>query len=673
MRVSHRIEQQWNLISSTVKIAFFSSLLVGLIVHLSGITNHFLNHDSLIGIQGLSNRAQLVQGKWFSGVFYQIFGGNITNTETYFVIAILFLSICAGITVCFLQVKSNISAMLIGALMVTFPSVVATNSYVAASIVFFGALLLACLCVFFADHGRIGLFVSIIFMTLSLGTYQAMISYAVGLFILKMILESLKKTYSTKECILRGLKYILILVAAIILYYILLKTILFVTGVELGTYRGISQMESIQIWNIPNLIKDAYAKVFKFFLFDSYGENTTFTAWLYRGIILCGITNYLALIKKTGLYKDKVRVLLSVTLVLLLPLAVHIIAVLGQNINTHWCMIYAFVLIPIAVIVFADLNEYVSPLANTEDDTNHTKRGLKETGISALIVLTLALGFIQGWKWFMITGECYTALRYSNSAAYAAGVQLSSKLTDMGYENSIPLALVGDRITPFKVLDEVVFSKSQYTGIMGPEFIWDASHMYAYLKNIIGLRFTPASTLEIEIVSNKYEVIFDMPIYPAEGSIRVIDGIMVVKMSDIEYDMIKEVKAIDSEQNKIVEYGDLNYSLKITADKGQSYIYTSIFSFTEPNATYSLSCRNVKRVTGDTETVELLLYQMESKKVVASKVFPIDEGFTYIFTTSEWVSDAHGKNFELLLYAGERGKTENNTILYEGLILERVS
>ena len=48
---------------------------------------------------------------------------------------------------------------------------------------------------------------------------------------------------------------------------------------------------------------------------------------------------------------------------------------------------------------------------------------------------------------------------------------------------------------------------------------------------IMGRDVTPASAVQIEELNGQNEVI-SMPVYPEEGSIQIIDNVMVIKLSE---------------------------------------------------------------------------------------------------------------------------------------------
>ena len=520
-----RVERGWANAPAGVKSAFFTALLVGIITHMTGITNFFQNHDSILN---LFDTSKTPYGRWLSGIVGAL-GGSVTGTGTFIFLGVLFIAVSAGLAVAFLKIRSRLLAGLAGAMLVTFPSVVCANAYIFTAMTILISILFASLAVYCADKGGFGATLAVLFLTLALGAYQAFISYAAGLFILGLVLDLFRGVDDTRAFILRGLKYVGILILAVGLYYAVMRLDLYLHASQLTTYMGIDQVGLVRLGNIPGLILGAYVKVAKFFLLDSYGEATVLSVWLYRISLLVGGVTYLALIVKTRLYRNALHTVLSLVLMLLFPLAIHLIAVLGQTTDTHWIMMYSFVLLPVMLIAFADL-------ANDQAGEPEEARTSGKRFFSLLAAAALVLGLGQTYMWFSVTGECYTALRLSNNATHTAAMKLCSDLIDAGCTEDTPLALIGDGQAPFFTPPSGLYSKGQYTGMIDTGFLQSTEHVYAYLDTIMGLPFTRADAAQLDAVASESEAIAGMPVYPRDGSIAYVDGVLTVKLSELEAD-----------------------------------------------------------------------------------------------------------------------------------------
>lgn len=644
-------EEKWRKISSIAKLTFVATMLVGFFSHIVVITNFILNHDSLFSLyRGMANRIYL--GRWCDRIF-SVLTGEILQPAICVSFGIIFIAISAAIIVRYLEIQSKFLAIAIGAGMVLFPTVASTNTYYLVSLTYFGSLLLATLGVYCADRGRKGVFLSVLLLTLSLGTYQAYISFAAGVFVLRIILDLLNGS-PAKACLRKGLKYIGLLLVSILSYYLILKIILITTNAKMTNYRGLSNMDNISILNIPTLIVNAYTKVIAFFLFDQYGENTIGTAALYVLTCVLFVVGIIYLMIKKRLFRDTLRTVLLVVALLVFPLAIHAIAVLSQNANTHWLMIYAFVLV------------YVSSIA-VIDQVDRTTVGLKKFSFARSITLAMVgVSLLQCLSWYITTNTCYTYLRLSNQAAYAKVNQIYYDLLHNGYTADIPLAIVGEGDSSF-FKSTLPITRPPFTGITEPAFVIRSSErMYEYLRSILGMEYTRATNDEIERAMQNEEVQF-MPSYPEQGSIQMIDGIMVLKLSALEGELV------DVLENDIVDSSEILFdeAVNIQAKEDEKNKYSKIGLIDEPNQTYHLELENIKKSSGSAQFVSVILYQRSQKKVILSYDVPLSDNFEMTFRTTELVNKSDN-SLEILIYAGEKGKTQSNTIQIDNVTLSKV-
>lgn len=352
MSVSQRIDDLWRKIPANVKTGFFAALFAGLITHLVGVTNFFQNCDSVNAMADIAN-TRVVIGRWFQHVIQFAFGGTIDNPGTVLVMGIVSLAVSAALIIHLLSIRSVPLSALVGVLMVTFPAVFSTFSFTFAAVYFF-ALLLECLGVLLTRRGNRWIPLAVVMMALSMGIYQAYICCGAGLFIICLILDIFDGKRNMKQLLYEGFKYVVVLICSVALYLAITQILLKKSGAELAA----TAYNTGFLSDLPADLVRGYKKVLRFFWYDEYGENTFLSKWLYRGIILSCAGSYIVLLLKTKCYKSFPKLVLSAVLIMLLPLAVHVTSVLRAGANSHWLMMYAFVLIPILAISFIDRVEF---------------------------------------------------------------------------------------------------------------------------------------------------------------------------------------------------------------------------------------------------------------------------------------------------------------------------
>lgn len=532
------LERRWKSISTPIKVSFLSALLVGFIAHITVLTNHLFNHDSVLYVLiDPHTTFGIQQGKWFSlpvGLFTL---GTIVAPAAVLTIGLLLLAITAALTVSILKLQSSIWAAVTGAFLVLFPSVMCTNVYLSTS-TFFSALLLATAAVYVTIRYRYGLWPGILLLTVSCGTYSVYIGYAAGLFLILEIIALLEGKQSIKEILLNGLKYLFVLALSAVLYYVVLQIALRMTGTTLMDYRGIDEVGHFSLSSLFSVTVEAYRKVYYFFYYglhlyrSSFHIEPLFRVMNWATGLLAAVFS-LAIGLKNKIWKSIPRILLTVVLVLLFPLAIHAIAVLGQNASTHWIMIYPFVLVYVYMVFCADRIES----SFQQQSTGVTPKKATKVFVRVFAFAALVVSFLLIRQWYLTTNQGYEYLRLTNENTYTAGVLLVDDMRETnGYTGDTPVLFAGSgapEAFQYKTGDFVQITSDigvGYTGLNGA--IIDNTRLTYFLRNFVGVSI-PYADAETGARLSALPEVKAMPIYPAAGSIALIDGILVVKLSDI--------------------------------------------------------------------------------------------------------------------------------------------
>jgi len=328
------------------KVCFFAALLVGLVSHLYKITNWLPNWDSLVFRYDSQNMIGL--GRWFLPVacsFSSFYDLPLLNGIT----AIVFHALGAVCICKILNVQRKITAFLIGAVIVSFPTVtsVMMYNYVADgySIAFFLSVL-AALCM---TRQKPHYLVSAILIALSAGIYQAYITVTITLAIFHLIDEMIYHDASFLDIFKKGVSMLLTGVVGVVIYSIVLKIILNVSSVGLMDYQGINDSASLS--NI-DLIGFLYAIKETFFgcFFDlSQGINIFISCNVLVAVFT--LLHYIKYIVKNRVYKHFTRILAVIILGGMLIAGSGALAFINAGIDYHnlmlmgYCVFYLFFII----------------------------------------------------------------------------------------------------------------------------------------------------------------------------------------------------------------------------------------------------------------------------------------------------------------------------------------
>lgn len=514
-----RWRDPWKGVAEPVQTAFWSACLLGIITHIYIFTNLILNHDSVWRI--FYNNDNTASGRWFLKV--------LSDASTQFqlpvvigVISILMLALTAGLTVSVLEASNRVTAILISAFLVTFPSVACIFSYMFTADAYFICLFLNTLAVYLAKRYSWGWLPAVVLCALACGGYQAFICYAIGLFLIDCILELFSSEREYKEILKKGIKYIAIVIASLLLYYSILMVITRVRGIALGAYQGISSINLFNIKGFLSQIPLAYKN------FALYFKATPYNTKPYQVIQIlffgCTFGAMLYLAVATRLYREVWRVAFLIIGIGLFPLALNFITVLSVGAQVHALMIYSFVL------------GFVFSLKLIE--TAVQKMVISGTSCwNGVFLISAALAAMLVWNNFCVSNTAYLRLQvcYENSFALANRIVARIERLD-GYSPKLPVAIVGE--ADRSLYGGIEGGFSQFNSLTGTTdkllFSPEPHHRTrVFIEDYIGLHMLPPSKEQKEILKASEEI-KELPSYPQEGSVILYNDVIVVKLGEGE-------------------------------------------------------------------------------------------------------------------------------------------
>ncbi|MBE7044069.1 MAG: hypothetical protein E7397_00940 [Ruminococcaceae bacterium] len=328
------------------KVCFFASLLVGLVAHLYKITSWLPNWDSLVFRYDSQNMIAL--GRWFLPVacsFSSFYDLPFLNG----ILAIVFHALGAVCICKILKVQKKITAGLIGAVIVSFPTVTSVLMYNYVADGYAISFFLATLAALLLTKEKPKYLLSAVLIALSTGIYQAYITVTVMLVLLRLIDEIVFGNTSFRLVLTKALRILLSGVLGMAFYAITLKAMLGICSVELLDYQGINSSASlsgIDLFASLYVVKQSFLKCF----FDlSGGINVSVVL---NGILLIlTLFCYIRQIITKKLYQQPAKLLLLAVFGVLSILGSAALAFINAEIDYHnlmlmgYCVFYLFFLL----------------------------------------------------------------------------------------------------------------------------------------------------------------------------------------------------------------------------------------------------------------------------------------------------------------------------------------
>lgn len=506
-RIGGKIKPQW-------WVAFFACILIGLLTYMYFMTSNFLTYDSMWNIY--SDQDMISSGRQFltyaCGIssFYNLPWVNG-------VLAILYLALTSVVVVEGLGIQSKTGAVLTAGLLVTFPAISSTFCYMYTVDGYMLAVLLSALAFLITDRKKYGFIGGIVLLGVSMGIYQAYLSFTIILCILHLLTDLLEED-KLKPIWNKIGRYMVMGIGSYAFYVITLKIMLKIKGVEISGYQGTDRIGSLALSEIPAGIIAAYKSFGKFILSANVLTTTTGMKTAVVIIIILAIFTYLTCYIMKKRYRSIVRTILVLLLLVVTPVGATIVNVLSPNTFFHLLMRLAWALFFIYAVLLIEKLAY----------TNTLKFAKMKNGIVLVSLVCIAILIFEFSKMANIVAFNMNE-RYEKT--YAVCVRMIDRIEQTeGYTPSTKVALLGGTldVSYYPDTDSTQNDLVGYFGAAGTMCINDTEKFAEFSRHYLNVTVETISLAE-EIKLTETEEFMNMPKFPAEGSIQFIDDVLVIK------------------------------------------------------------------------------------------------------------------------------------------------
>ncbi|TMN21635.1 glucosyltransferase domain-containing protein [Lentibacillus cibarius] len=504
-KIKAGIKREW-------KIAFFSTVIIGFLTHMFVLTNMLPNHDGLVNIY--SSQKKYALGRFFLGPFSGIssfFDLPWVNGT----LSIFYLALTSILLTEFFKLRKTPAIILTAGLVVTFPTIASTFSYMFTADGYMFGFLLSVFAVFLTKKYRYGLFPAAFILYLSVGIYQANVTIVLTVVTVWFIQELISNHKQLKSILYSLMLQIGMTVLGMSMYAITFKGYQTWMGGEITKYQGLDQIGN-QKKNIIEqilLIKDKTMEFFfRGFVTDFPINFFEVLNLLLILLILAGVAITVVLNK---VYLSPVRMLFIVLSIVLLPIFSFVLYFVSPGVVYHMLMVMAVVLIYILPIVLYNRLDGLSPVVNWYS--------WGTVVVSCLIIFNFSL--ISNISYFNMS------LKYEKSYAMVNRMLDRMEQTD-GYTHASKLAVIGrtsvDTELGSKTIPENI---PKMTGAMREVILFQPYHYTFMLENQMGkvLETVDAPKLKKLKESN---LVKQMNTWPSKDSVKVKEDIIILKLDE---------------------------------------------------------------------------------------------------------------------------------------------
>ncbi len=502
-------------ISPQVRAVFLGALLFGLFSQGMGLFNKFSHHDDVailfdMGTTVSSGRWTLQIFAWLEGVFYGT--GNTSLPLFNGLISLLLLGAVGGLLVSLLRIRNTVHCALLGCLMTAFPVITSLFAYMFTSHAYMTGLLMMTLsaCLICGKTPWWAKLLGVGIGGAGVGIYQAYLSVFASILLLDNIMELTERDEPVGAAVRRMAVHLLCTVGVMAVYAAGNRFFLAKYQVELSAYQGIDQMGRMTAPELLGRVGRAYREFFS-------PTPGTF-AYMYPGTlrILYLLTLAIGGILAVRLLfltwkKSRGKAALLTVLLALVPMGCSLIYVMVDD-GVHSLMVYGQVMQFVLLAWLLDRLE-LSP--------GKLKKAVSRGG--ALVMAVMAVMYAR------YDNQCYLKDALHQQEAISFYTTLVTQIKSLpGYRPDMTVFFANAEDPEG---DPSVYNIDELDFIRIVPY-WHDTMEYlhcptrnTFIKVWCGYDMPWGWDPKVETMPE----VLEMPSYPADGSVRIINDAVVVK------------------------------------------------------------------------------------------------------------------------------------------------
>lgn len=481
--------------------------------------------DSLQMIYQNDSAWQIALGRFMQPILVMLRGG-IVSPFLISVLSMVWLSLAVWLLADYLELRNGLSVFLTASVMACNSTVVSANSTFLQWADFYA---LSLLCAVFGvwllkKDNWLLCGMGIVCLSVSMGIYQSYICVAIALIMIYFMFKLLRGT-DFAGMVKSVIKHCLALLIGAGIYYFIWKIFQKVFDIwTANTYNGLASVGDYSDISLGTIVVTAYQNVMQYFW-----NPDTFVTMPFRGESLSIFWVYLLRVCNLGVAAFIIFGLLQVNLkgrtkwwqrfvqmllLVMFPLGINFVCVISKGME-HTLMIYAFCLVYVLGIKVAE--ECAQGLWK--------EKRLCRAGVPYLAVLAAVM--LVSWSNIVYSNQVYLKKDLQEKATYSMMTRIVYEIESLeGYvAGETPVAFLGSFENTSYVQELEGFEELTPYG-MGKSSITYTGIEYSYLTYILN------TNMNLTRVSDENPVIQEMPVYPAKGSVAMVDGVVVVKISE---------------------------------------------------------------------------------------------------------------------------------------------
>lgn len=506
-------------------LILISSFAWSIVAHGMAFFNKYSYHDDADWVNGFNYSDTYGLGRWGRAVTGKLalllFGGKHASTPCFLgLFTILCIALMLYIVCLRLRIDNRLMIVALSAVMVCTPAVTAGFGFMFTTPYFFLGSFLGVLgaYIYYSDKNVKTFLVCTVLMAFSTALYQANIPIDLIVLLLFMLDDVNSSDMTWKDYLMLGLKNVLICIVFIVEYFVSNKIALKIVGMEMSDYKGVGSYGFGGIMAYVMRVATAYKRFLKPADFvGRQGVSANMFPWslMYYHILLVAVSIVLIAIfvKGVGSFRKIAQILI---LACISPLFAYFTYFMVDENEIHGLMTYGEVfmfIIPAYFIARLDENGETA-------GTGRLRAFLSKTAV----VLIIVIGIVAA----RYDNVCYLKAEVLQTEVISYCNRLIARIQSTpGYTKDTPVLYVNDRSKN----DEGFGGERLFDPIYTPTYQWNSMvNDYAWKDTMeLWCAFRPDPADPDAVSADEIKA---MPVYPDEGSIKMIDGVLVVKFTE---------------------------------------------------------------------------------------------------------------------------------------------
>ena len=482
--------------------------------YLFGPINYYEFYDPSITREYTVAIHKITLGRFFAPIYDIIFRGTVASPWLVGILSLLWFSLCVYVVCLLFKIKSKTEIVIISSIFLTNISLIAeTGSFLNDLDSYAFAILLSVLGVCLWNKGKIKyLALSVVCLTMMLGIYQPILSVFIALVIFISIFELLQNN-DYKKIIRNGFIAIGVIVAATLAYLFFVRESLIVTKMVLqGGYNSLNNLWQKQGVPIVQIFLDTYIMFFRFIIEQPTIMIKNFSVFLQIALLILMLVSVTVILTKSD--KPNINKLFIVLLIFIMPFGLNL-SFFSNNGIMHDLMKYAIWMIYLFLLL---LVRYIA--------SAHTgNKRMILYGLSTVLLIVMIWGNIK------TANAAYTKKELEYQQTFSLMTRIVERMeTTEGYvSGETPVVFIGRLDFPERdyFADLYNINGQKYLSTVSSE-----NYLNCYFDYVLNVPVNLVSYYTRDEYATKEDV-KNMTAFPSESSIKMMDGVLVVKVNSI--------------------------------------------------------------------------------------------------------------------------------------------